>query len=149
MLLVDHFVILWNSSVGGEEEVSGCRQLQMMETIRRLQNAAGQPIHCGHGQYIFVYIGKIPSLRQVLLNRKLHNSLVTLVETFYVSRTDFRGSDGSWKMREPRYPTDMLKPQTTPTNLFYFFETGAVEQQTTPYFHHILQINWVVEERKK
>ena len=68
----------------------------------------------------FVYVGKIPSLRQVLLNSKLHFSLVTLAETFSISRTDFRRSDGSRKTREPRDPTDMLKPQTTPTNLFYF-----------------------------
>ena len=67
-----------------------------------------------------MYAGKIPSLRQVLLNSKLHFSLVTLAETFSISRTDFRRSDGSRKMREPRDPTDMLKPQTTPTNLFYF-----------------------------
>ena len=39
---------------------------------------------------IFVYVGKIPSLRQVLLNSRLHFSLVTLSETFSFSRTNFR-----------------------------------------------------------
>ena len=59
--------------------------------------------------YEFVYVGKIPSLRQVLLNSRLHFSLVTLAEAFSISRTDFRCCDGSRKMREPRDPTDMLK----------------------------------------
>ena len=54
---------------------------------------------------IFVYVGKIHSLRQVLLNSRLHFSLVTLAETFSISRTDFRRSDGCRKMREP---TDMF-----------------------------------------
>ena len=70
--------------------------------------------------YEFVYVGKIPSLRQVLLNSRLHFSLVTLAEAFSISRTDFRCCDGSRKMRKPRDPTDMLIPQTTPTNLFHF-----------------------------
>ena len=42
------------------------------------------------------------------------------IQIVFISRTDFRRSDGSRKMREPRDPTDMLKPQTTPTKLFNF-----------------------------
>ena len=36
----------------------------------------------------FVYVGKIPYFRQVLLNSRLHSSLVTLAETFSIPRTD-------------------------------------------------------------
>ena len=51
-----------------------------------------------------MYVGSIPSLRQLLLNSKLYFSLVTLAETFL--RTDFRLSDGSRKMKEHRDTTD-------------------------------------------
>ena len=48
---------------------------------------------------ISVYVGKIPSLRHVLLNSKQHFSLDTLAETFSISRTFyFQRSDLSRKI---------------------------------------------------
>ena len=41
VLLVYRLVILWNSSVDEEENISGCRELQMMEKLRTLQYVAG------------------------------------------------------------------------------------------------------------
>ena len=66
----------------------------------------------------FVYVGKIPYFRQVLLNSRLHSSLVTLAETFSIPRTDFRRFDGSRKMR--RENPEIRRTCWNHKHLFYF-----------------------------
>ena len=57
---------------------------------------------------IFVHVGKIPYLRQVLLNSRLHFNLVTLAETFSMSQTEFRRSDGTMQQHRHKWSSDSL-----------------------------------------
>ena len=67
--------------------------------------------------YIFEYVGKMSSFKQVLLNSKLHFCLINLAETFSNSQTDFRRSDGRLKIRDPKETTDMTNhPNNTNWN---------------------------------